>query len=336
DASHVRLVEHAQIAIRDLGASHPLALRGRANLARSHHLRGAWDKAQQVYDELVRDQAAAFGVDHPDLLTIRGQRAGLLRDRGHLVAAEEAMRGARGRLRDLLGPHHPDVLALGAGVARVLLQRGRHDEAHDEADAVYQLRRERFGDDHPEVLGALRLRARIAFWREGPAAAVADQETAVKKLLRRYGAAHLHVAGGRIELADTLRALRRLDAADALLTKALPVLLATLGSEHPTALEACSVQGEVDRLRGDLDRACDVHEGVLALRRDRLGPHHGDTTASLARLVILAGDVDAPESAPLVDALRSALDAAGDDRSGRQEALRAALADGRPLADVVP
>ena len=74
--------------------------------------------------------------------------------------------------------------------------------------------------------------------------------------------------------------------------RALAILEASLGPDHPTTAENLNYLATVLHEEGDLADARRLHERSLAIRETRLGPDHPDTMRSRQSLAALTAELD--------------------------------------------
>jgi CHAT domain-containing protein/tetratricopeptide (TPR) repeat protein len=153
---------------------------------------------------------------------------------GDLDRAASLVEQAATLTEELLGPEHPQFASRLSAKARVLAARGDLNGARSDAERAFRLAQQGWGEGHPVTTEAARVLARIHLTRSEPGAAqvlLADQLAAVRAAGRER---HPDQPGLLSDLADSLVALGRIDAARPLLEQALELNTGLLGHDHPT------------------------------------------------------------------------------------------------------
>jgi CHAT domain-containing protein/tetratricopeptide (TPR) repeat protein len=228
-----KLLERA-LALQEglYGPSHPDVYRTTNNLAMVIGLQGDDQGARRLYERSLAIVEQAMGQDSPEVAHPLQNLATVLVDQGDLAEAEGLLERAL-RLREKgLGPEHPDVASTLDVLANVLARRGDLARAGALLERAREIQERALGPEHPDLATTLNDLATVQI-RAGAGAA--------EPLLRRslairessYGKGHLLVAETLDNLAWVLAAEGDAAEARAAHDRAVTILEAALGPDHP-------------------------------------------------------------------------------------------------------
>ncbi|MCB1626566.1 MAG: serine/threonine protein kinase [Xanthomonadales bacterium] len=308
-----------------------------AELARSHNLlglllraRGQLDLAQQ---ELLAAEAIyrtrADPADGLALAALGNSLAGVLKDRGNLVAAEQRYAA----VLDWRQRQQPDdhVLLANArnNLASVRIAQGRYAEAEADFAAVLSIYEAIYGHEHPTTATALNNLA-VSLNRQG-------QPARAEPLLRRalairqaaLGDDHAEVAVARYNLGAALYGQNRSEEALTEYAQVETVFLARYGAEHPRLAMLANQQGQAWLETPQWREAVPVNARALTIAAQHWPKGHevhAEALAIAAELARRQGDLpkalDLAEQARQMQANRVA---AGDARLAAIEVVLASV-----------
>ncbi len=293
---HLRL---AHAALRRLGGAPTLeallystegGLHG--TVGRTAEARRLLERALAILEEVEPDSPRLVGLlgNLGGMYQLGGEprRAAALLERG-LALAEAA-----------LGPDHPDTASLRFNLALALSDLGRRSEAVEQMTAVLRARTPLLGADHADVAQAEAAVGALWVELDRPERGLPHLDRALPILEASFSPGHPVAAAARLNLADALRKLGRLDEALDHYRRAERAFAAGLGAD--SVYVALPLQGiaEVELARGRPAAARDVLETALALRlAGDAQPHWvAETRFALAR-ALWDGGLDRPRARAL-------------------------------------
>ncbi|MCW5566926.1 MAG: tetratricopeptide repeat protein, partial [Dokdonella sp.] len=209
-------------------------------------------------------EALAADRDDADLLLRDTAALGRVRFRaGDLDRAEEALRDALVRARDVHGDVHTLTAGLEHDLAVVLIQRGNAKEAADLLDGALRTRTLLLGARHPDVAQS-RFDLAVARQRLGDTASARTlYEEALVTQRAALGEHHPDVASSLNSLAMLDYAQGRHDAAITRLGEALAVARTAWGEAHPTVATMLGNLAGIERAAGRIDDAARDQQAAL-------------------------------------------------------------------------
>ncbi|MFM1867569.1 MAG: hypothetical protein RL591_977, partial [Planctomycetota bacterium] len=189
-------------------------------------------------DEAARELAIA--IDGNDMITAQAMhnRAALERARGELALAEQTLRDAIRRKREL-NADESTIRDSEQELALVLSEAGRHQDAEPIGRLVARARMESLGARHPDTLRADNNLAEILLARGAVAEARALLSPTVAGFVEVLGPQHPDTLAARNNLAGALRELGELEEAVRLYTENRAAFLASRGRDDPRSILSC-------------------------------------------------------------------------------------------------
>ncbi|MEM7585798.1 MAG: tetratricopeptide repeat protein [Acidobacteriota bacterium] len=235
-----------------LGSNHPQRAVALNNLSIAESALGRYEQAEEHVREAIAIWTESYGPNHPRTLRARQNLANDMIRQGRPEVAAES-------LAPILELQRADSRTL--DVARTLAVLGvAHGEAgkYLEADRALReaiaIRRNAFGAEHRSTLAARSYRARVLFLR----GQLAEAEAAHRELLTLkesvYEPDHQSIAWTQHQLALSLLAQDRADAARPRLERALAIRRTRLGEDHPYTRDTQRVLAELDAEQIDTEK----------------------------------------------------------------------------------
>ena len=226
-------------------------------------------------------RASADLADQPilraDLLSAIAGVYESLDQREPAIALLEDVLATRTRTDPIATTHFADEIGR---YGNLLSVTGHPDSAESMLQRRIALERELHGEEHPRMADALSDYAYLFDHRGDHERALELRERAerILRLARPVPRAELGELLGTI--ADTYRALQRLDDADRASRQSAETLGELFGAEHAATAIARIHVAEIARDRGDLETAIRVYRETLPILDRVLGSDHGNTAAS--------------------------------------------------------
>jgi tetratricopeptide (TPR) repeat protein len=156
---HVQLELPLRVSLQ--GASHPITLATRANLAGWTGQAGDPVRARDLYAALLPVQQRVLGPEHPATLTTRADLAHWTGQAGDPAQARDLVAALLPVMERVLGPDHPDTLAIRNNLAGCTGQAGDPVRARDLVAALLPVVEVVLGPEHPATLTT---RSHLARW----------------------------------------------------------------------------------------------------------------------------------------------------------------------------
>jgi len=283
-------VATAAMTRADATAFEPIVAEAAARLGAVHERLGDFEAAEREFTRAY-NLALAVGQDQiahdaaSGLMYIVGIHRRRPADAQPWIDAARAM--AR---RASLGPVADATLDV--NVAGLRMDQGELDEALALARSALAALQDALDDDDPRLLEAYSVLAMTLARRHELAESrrVFEQALAVAEA---HGEGHPEIARTLVNLAVVQQQLGETEAAEASLTRALPVFEAAYGPEHPHVAAVLNNLGGLQYETGDHESARDTHQRALALRLKLFGETHASvaqTYHNLANAYVGLGD----------------------------------------------
>ncbi|MCA9709110.1 MAG: tetratricopeptide repeat protein [Myxococcales bacterium] len=150
-----------------------------------------------------------------------------------------------------LGRMHPEVASGYQNLAVAYSHTGRLEEAHEAIRRAEEIRRVTLGEDHPEYAASLNTMGSILVGMGRAEEGMRYFRRSVE-LLDAHGSDPAETATNRMDMAQALFMLGRLDEAEREVTMAMAVTERELGPDHPNMAAGHGVLGWVAARRGDV------------------------------------------------------------------------------------
>jgi len=242
--------------------------------------------AREQLEGKLQELRSARGPDDPEVLSLSGRLARLLKDQGDFSAArriQEAVLESRSRA---MGDEHPDTLASMNNLASTLWAQGDYAGSRRLDERALEVRTRVLGINHPDTAASMINLASI-LWAQGDyTAARRREEQALEANRRALGDEDPKTLLSMNNLAATLLAQGDYKGAQRLQERALDVSIRLLGEEHPDTLTSMNNLASILRAQGDYSGARRVQERVLELSTRTLGERHPKTLTSMNNLAV--------------------------------------------------
>ncbi|MGE3172766.1 MAG: tetratricopeptide repeat protein [Planctomycetota bacterium] len=310
-------LEQALAHDRRIGDSNPDVDTDLFQLASVEMEAGRFDRAEELFLEVLRRDRERFGQEHPYVALDLGQLAGVCSRRGDFARAEQLYADALAMQRRVLPADHPELATTMANLGSLYNRTERHAEALPLFEQALAMRLRLFPTDHPTVLTSRNQLAVLAYAR-GDVAAAEAQFREILDARRRTLGDHPQVAGSLLSLATAVAQQGRFDEAAPLLEESVAMFRRTLPPLHLDLARSLYMLGML-RLRGDDAAAAEpLLREALRCREPVLPPGNPDLLRCQRSLAQALVRLD--RGAEAVTLLRAAL-----------EAVRAAGAGGPAL-----
>ena len=286
-SAYAALLPHAQAAL-------VLTSDGMRLVAQYLGNSGSYPAARDLF-QLIADayeENDAYGAEHQDTLTTRGNLAYWTGEAGDPAAARDLFAALVPVRERVLGPEHPDRVAARSNLAGWTGEAGDPAAARDQFAALLPVEERVLGPEHPDTLAA---RGNLAGWtgEAGDPAAARDLVAPLVPVYERVlGPEHPGTLATRSNLARWTGEAGDPAAARDQYAALLPVEEQVLGPEHPGALTARANLAAFTGEAGDPAAARDQYAALLPIRERVLGPEHPGTLTTRANLAYWTGEAE--------------------------------------------
>src|SRR5450432_4088141 len=263
------LAEPAVDALQSAG----LAFEAEAILARVSVVREALERK---LEELRQTR----GPEDPEVLTLTGRVARLLRGQGGLAAARQLQERVLEASTRALGEEHRDTLSSMHDLALTLGEQGDHAGARRLQERVLEVRTRVLGEEHPDTLASVNNLA-LTLWAQGDHVEARQLHERGREVRTRVlGEEHPDTLTSMNNLASILGAQGDYAGARRLQERVLEARTRVLGEEHPETLASMKNLAVTLYRAGELEGALEILRKCLAGQRKILGEDHPRTAAT--------------------------------------------------------
>ncbi len=202
---------------------HELTARALTNLAAWHYSTGGYDKAEELYREVLA-MRERLGQEEVELVKAISNLGTILMHRGEYQSAENYYRRALKIRLAAYGPDDLDVATSRRSLGNLLYVRGDFDTAEDELREAERVRRLHFADDDHRVAAVQSTLGRVLHTRGDLPEAGRILNAVLDSRREHFGDDAFEVAVTHRDLAALSLDLGNLEKAGAYLAKALPIL----------------------------------------------------------------------------------------------------------------
>ena len=279
------LLPHAQAAL-------DLTCGGMRQIASYLGHSGSYRAARNLFRLIAEAQGDhnAYGPEHPDTLSARGNLARWTGMAGDAAGACDQYAVLLPIQERVLGPEHPASLTTRGNLARWAGEAGDAAGACDQYAVLLPIQERVLGPEHPDTLTT---RGNLARWagRAGDPAGARDQYAALLPIQERIlGPEHPGTLSVRSNLASWAGEAGDAAGARDQYSVLLPIQERILGPEHPASLTTRSNLANWAGEAGDPAGARDQYAALLPVRERVLGPEHPNTLSVRSNLASWAGE----------------------------------------------
>jgi len=245
---------------------------------------GDWNKAEQLFVEVMKMRKKLLGTEHPSTLASMANLASTYRNQGRWNEAERLEVQVMDMRKKLLGIEHPDTLASMANLASTYRNQGRWNEAEQLQVQVIDMRKKLLGTEHPSTLSSI---ANLAstYWNQGRWTEAEQLDIQVMNMSKKLlGTEHPSTLISMDNLASTYQNQGRWNEAEQLEVQVVDMTKQLLGTEHPFTLSSMANLASTYRKQGRFNKAKQLFVEVMDMRKKQLGIEHPDTLASMENL----------------------------------------------------
>ncbi|KAJ6114394.1 hypothetical protein N7486_000172 [Penicillium sp. IBT 16267x] len=288
DATEMALRSRKQ-RLEVFGAENQKSLQTTIVLAVAYRDDGRWQKAEQLFLQVIETCKSKLGEDHPDTLSsmanlAMANLASTYWNQGRWDEAEQLFVQVIETRKAKLGEDHPDTLSSIANLASTYWNQGRWEEAEQLEVQVMETRKTKLSEDHPDTLSSI---ANLAStyreqgrWKEAEQLEVQVMEIRKTKL----GDNHPDTLSSMANLASTYWKQGRWDEAEQVDVQVMETSKTKLGEDHPFTLTSIANLASTYRKQGRWEEAEHLEAQVMETRKSKLGEDHPDTLSSIANL----------------------------------------------------
>ncbi|KAL9026743.1 MAG: hypothetical protein Q9196_004638 [Gyalolechia fulgens] len=207
-------------------------------VGRTYFDEGRWEKAEELFVQVMETSARVLGEEHPDTLSSMANLAATYRNQGRWKEAEELQAKELKICSRVLGEEHPDTLTSMANLASTYWNQGRWKEAEKLEVQVMETRKRVLGEEHPDTLTSM---ANLAStyrdqgrWKEAEELFVQVMETRKRVL----GEEHPSTLTSMANLAHTWTSQSRNEEAILMMKKCFELQRHILGPDHPNTVSS--------------------------------------------------------------------------------------------------
>ncbi|WP_019502721.1 tetratricopeptide repeat protein [Pseudanabaena sp. PCC 6802] len=217
-----------------LGADHPDVATFLNNLAHLYQLQGKYAEAEPLYLRSLEITERQLGADHPDVATFLNNLAHLYQLQGKYAEAEPLYLRSLKITEGQLGADHPDVATFLNNLAHLYQLQGKYAEAEPLYLRSLEITKGQLGADHPDVARSLNNLAYLHQLQGNYGEIVELLHLKSWEIrVRKLGADHPDVAQSVNNLALLYQSQGKYAEAEPLFQRALGILMATFGEDHP-------------------------------------------------------------------------------------------------------
>ncbi|KAK3277215.1 hypothetical protein CYMTET_14773 [Cymbomonas tetramitiformis] len=280
------------------GPVHPQVAIARSNLAECHVRAGDYEQALKLRKSCLEMEEQLLGRDHPQVASSLSNLGLVLYNLGRLQEAEAALERAVRIWDSAMGGDHINAAAGLNNLAQVCSRLGKHEAALGYYRRSFALREAAFGRNHPRSAESM---SNIAVLLEDMGEYERAEEVCNEALRAREAVAIEAGSKGdtmvnvAVSLGNYAALLQRRGELDIALThsmRALEVLRAHLGKEHPQVGTAENNAAEILKAVGKVRDAEVLYRSAIDTWQASLGPSHINVAIAMGSLGQLLANSD--------------------------------------------
>lgn len=216
---------------------------------------GDLENAEQIYRELLAFNRKMYDEDHPDIASPLNNLGLLLLNKGKNEEAEQCLVRAFELVSRSFGRRHTRTALAANNLGLFYKNCGKFKEAEHFYAMALAMRTELFGADSPRTAITAYNLAVMLHTRGDWERAAAYYDTAYDAMERGYGLEHDYTAITLIGRAGLVSLLGRFDDGRRDAEKAIEMITATRGAQHPRTMSMWRTLGDIHFHAGRLDEA---------------------------------------------------------------------------------
>ncbi|RYP92365.1 hypothetical protein DL770_001567 [Monosporascus sp. CRB-9-2] len=245
----------AVIALREGSVAKEAKTRLLSYVAISYLMLGKYEKAEQIWRQILELREAVLGREDPETLTSMGNLVFVLNRQGKCEEAEQIHRQTLELTKAVLGREDPGTLTSMNDFANVLKSQGRYEEAEQMIRQVLELREAVLGREDPDTLTSMNNLANVlkSQGRYEEAEQMIRQALELREAV--LGRENPDILNSMNNLACVLKSQGRYEEAEQIHRQTLELYQKVLGREHPDTLISMHNLAETLRHQGKYDEA---------------------------------------------------------------------------------
>ncbi len=269
----------------------PLLTEAKIALIHLHTDQGEFNAAENLAQELIAQQSATAGAEHPTTLALLTDLAGIHEKQGRLTKAETGLQQTLVLYKKIFGDAHPTTITTMNNLGQLLEEEGMYDNAEPLLRQALDLARQNIGPDRPLTLTTMNNLALLHESQGNFDKAEPLYKNAIEAYRQRLGANHTDTVAVLNNLAYLYLLQRDYKQAKPLFATILTSWTATLGEGHQRTLKAMNNLARATHHLGEFKAAEAGFTKALKLRRQVLGENHMDVMRSMHDLALLYRDM---------------------------------------------
>jgi len=265
----------------------PAQLQDLLQRATQFYQRGEYQKASDLYEQVVDLTVTALGPDHPIVAGGMNNLADLYRKQGRYAEAEPLYKRSLSIREAKLGRDHPDVAASLSALAHLYVLQGRYVQAEPLLKRSLNITEAEPALDRRYVADTLNSLGRL-YQEQGR---YAEAEPLLKRSLNiteaEPGPDHRYVASSLNSLASLYEAQGRYAEAEPLYKRSLKISEENLGPDHPNLAASLNNLASLYRKEGRYAEAEALYNRGLKILEENLRPDQPEVAVSLSNLASL-------------------------------------------------
>jgi CHAT domain-containing protein/Tfp pilus assembly protein PilF len=255
--------------------------------AEEYYVKGQYDAALSLIEEVLQIRENAFGLEHPDVAMALNDLAGMHMEKANYERALPLFERSLVIREKTLGQDHPDVAVSLNNLAMLQYSKGDYERALPLFKRSLAISEKNLGEHHPIIattlnnLGALHMQ-KGDYERAVP---IFERSLAIRE--KTLGEHHPQVARSLNNLGVLYEKKGDYEHALALHERSMVIKEKTLGERHPDVAMGLNNIATIYQTKGDYERAVHHFQRSLAINEEALGEHHPEVARALSNLATL-------------------------------------------------
>ena len=302
-----------------------VVLDAKTGLAKVYEDQGDFTNAEAVTDEILQQEKATLGENHPNTLTTMNNLAGIYRRQSRLSEAEVLYKKSLAAYRKVFGDDHLGTVSIMNNLGLVYETMGLYDEAELLLRAGLEISKKVLGENHMSTLANMNNLAMLHESQGNFDQAEPHYLNAIESASWQFGADHPDTMAFVNNLAYLYMMQGVYPKAKPLFEKVMKSWNKSLGPKSSKTMKSINNLARSLAKQSKYKAAEPLFNKALKLRRMVLGENHMDTLRSMLDLGSMYGDVKRlPEAEKLLrETLKRAEKTLGDQHPYTFETLNA-------------